>query len=185
MITDKRQLLSNLVFGIFLFGFIFFFFYMLIIMTKDFLPDIKGGLFPEKRKRVECLILEKKIIEKNRGTKVNPIMYYEPEITFRFEHKGQSYRVKECGWMGKMSITAKQTTETAQNLLDRYDIGSTGTCIFDPRYPSRAFLHKRVNPTRFSEAVFMIIILAACYLFFMMVCIVLIISWINRIRFSV
>lgn len=95
----------------------------------------------------QCLILDRDIVETMRrvkrtnspGTKLRK--RYRPEFTIRHEVEGQSYEVKTY----RIIQSATGSEKTAQKTLDRFEVGKTYPCWYDPADPRRVVLEKGIS----------------------------------------
>jgi hypothetical protein len=94
----------------------------------------------------QCLILDRNIIETKRRVKSNSSgsklrKRFRPEFRITHEVDGQSYEVSTY----RIVQSATGSEKTAQKILDRFEVGKTYPCWYDPDDPQRVVLEKGMS----------------------------------------
>jgi hypothetical protein len=93
--------------------------------------------------KASCTIVEKSIGSTSRS-RLRPA--YRPEITFRYQVEGRTYQCTGWDSWAVSGAYGGGSYERFSRVLDRYEIGASYPCWFDPEDPSKAVLVRRVRP---------------------------------------
>jgi hypothetical protein len=93
--------------------------------------------------KASCTIVEKGIGSTSRS-RLRPA--YRPEITFRYQVEGRTH---QCTGWDSWAVSGDYGgggREFYERVLDRYQVGASYPCWFDPKDPSKAVLVRRLRP---------------------------------------
>jgi hypothetical protein len=94
-------------------------------------------------KPTTCTIMEKKI--SSTGGSGNSKPSYRPDITFRYEIGGKEYRCTGWDSWALSGLYGGGSSAYYGRVLDRFEIGRTYPCWYDPTDPTRAVLTRGVR----------------------------------------
>jgi len=75
---------------------------------------------------------------------------YLPRIHYEYEVDGRTYQSKRFNYFGK----GYDSTQDAQEIVDRYPVGSIQSAYYNPGNPSEAVLHKSMSASTDWAAIF-------------------------------
>lgn len=93
----------------------------------------------------QCTILGKRVesyekrVRRNKTTRRKT--YYRPEFHIQHEVAGQSYEART--W--RIVQTSSTSKSSQEKILDRFEIGKTYPCWYDPKDPARVVLDKGLS----------------------------------------
>lgn len=95
-----------------------------------------------------CEILSKRLVEEEKRTRSSrksgssrKRTHYRPEFHIRYEVEGQTHEAHT--WRIVMSSSSSEASQ--QKELDRFEVGKTYPCWYDPADPSRVVLEKGIS----------------------------------------
>lgn len=90
-----------------------------------------------------CTVLDA-TIGSSRGTRGKPA--YRPEITYRYEAGGREYRCTGWDAWAVWGDYGGGSHTYYERVLDRFPVGGSFPCWFDPAEPAHAVLVRRIRP---------------------------------------
>ncbi len=91
-----------------------------------------------------CTILDKTISSSRGSSRSGPS--YRPDVTFRYEVAGTEHRCTGWDSWALAGDYGGGSYKFYERVLDRYEVGRSYPCWYDPTDPSRAVLARRVRP---------------------------------------
>ena len=95
-------------------------------------------------KPTTCTILDKEIRSSSGPGSSRPS--YRPAITFRYQVAGREFRCTGWDSWALSSIYGGGSARYYERVLDRFEVGRTYPCWYNPGDPSRAVLERRIRP---------------------------------------
>jgi len=98
----------------------------------------------------KILVSEVSQINQRDETTTGPVRTYRPRIRYQYEVDGNTYQSTRFSYLAP----AYSGREGAQEIVDRYPVGSRHTAYYNPAAPSEAVLHRSVTRIDFLSGYF-------------------------------